>query len=45
MQFYEQLDSSKNMVVGLHWREYSLKEIKKMVLPFGFELQSKKIFF
>ena len=42
MQFYEQLDSSKNMVVGLHWREYSLKEIKKMVLPFGFELQSKR---
>jgi len=37
-QLYQQLDPSQNMIVGLHWREYSLKEVKDMILPFGFEI-------
>ncbi len=41
-QFFEQLNSSQNMVVGLHWREYSHSEIKEMIAPFGFELISKE---
>jgi len=42
-QFFEQLDASKNMVVGLHWREYNSSEINAMILPFGFELIHKKL--
>jgi len=42
-QFFQQLDSSQNMIVGLHWREYSNKEILEMVLPFGFELCYKNM--
>lgn len=41
-QFFDQLDAKKNMVVGLHWREYSFAEIKEMVSEFGFELIYKK---
>ena len=41
-QFYEQLDSSRNMIVGLHWREYNFNEIEEMILPFGFELVFKR---
>ena len=42
-QLFKQLDSSQNMVVGLHWREYSISEIQEMILPFGFEVSYKKL--
>ena len=42
-QFFEQLDSSKNMIVGLHWREYGFSEIKNIISPFGFELVYQKL--
>lgn len=41
-QLFEQLDAKNNMVVGLHWREYTLKEMKQMVEPFGFVIVSKQ---
>lgn len=41
-QFFEQLNASQNMVVGLHWREYSPSEINEMISPFGFELVFKE---
>lgn len=41
-QFFEQLDASKNMIVGLHWREYNPSEINAMIRPFGFELIYKR---
>jgi SAM-dependent methyltransferase len=37
-----QLDSSQNMVVGLHWREYTTSETLEMVLPHGFRSVFKK---
>ena len=42
-QFFEQLDSSQNMIVGLHWREYSFSELKNIISPFGFELVYQKL--
>ena len=41
-QLFEQLNSSQNMVVGLHWREYNHSEINKMISPFGFQLIHKE---
>jgi len=41
-QLFEQLDKNNNMVVGLHWREYSTNEIRQLVEPFGFKMIYKK---
>jgi SAM-dependent methyltransferase len=35
--FFQQLDRNNNMVVGLHWREYTLFETIKMIEKMGFE--------
>jgi len=34
--FFAQLDDKDNMIVGLHWREYTSKEIKYMFERLGF---------
>ena len=41
-QLFEQLDENNNMVVGLHWREYTANEVRQMVEPFGFKMVYKK---
>jgi len=37
-QLFAQLNPNDNMVVGLHWREYTLAETIQMISPLGFEL-------
>jgi hypothetical protein len=34
--FFKQLDRNDNMIVGLHWREYILKETLRMIEKMGF---------
>lgn len=41
-QLFEQLEENNNMVVGLHWREFTTKEVKQIVEPFGFKMVYKK---
>ena len=41
--FFRQMDKKDNMLVGLHWREYSLAETVKMLEAMGFE--TKKAYF
>ena len=41
-QLFSQLDPNDNMVVGLHWKEYSVSQTIEMVSPIGFELISAK---
>jgi SAM-dependent methyltransferase len=41
-ELFAQLDPRKNMVVGLHWKEYSLQQTLQMVCPIGFEVVSAK---
>lgn len=41
-QLFSQLDPNDNMVVGLHWKEYSVPQTIEMVSPIGFELVSSK---
>ncbi len=41
-QLFDQLDDKQNMVVGLHWREYTTNEIMEIVEPFGFKMVYKK---
>jgi SAM-dependent methyltransferase len=41
-ELFLQLDASKNMVVGLHWKEYSLAQTLQMVRPLGFDVVSAK---
>ena len=41
-QLFSQLDPNDNMVVGLHWKEYSVSQTIEMVSPLGFELISAK---
>lgn len=42
-ELFSQLDPSDNMVVGLHWKEYSLGQTLEMVLPLGFQLREKRL--
>lgn len=37
-ELYKQLDPNDNMIVGLHWREYSQSETVDLITPLGFEL-------
>lgn len=37
--FFRQLDGSKSMIVGIHWREYSKSEIKIMLERLGFKIE------
>lgn len=41
-ELFGALDPDENMVVGLHWKEYSIKETIEMITPLGFELVSSK---
>ena len=34
--FFAQLDPNDNMIVGLHWREYTAGEVKEMLERMGF---------
>jgi len=36
--FFAQLNSNANMIVGLHWREYTTAEIKEMLEMMNFEV-------
>ena len=36
-ELFSQLDPNDNMVVGLHWREYSIDEVLNLVKPIGFK--------
>jgi SAM-dependent methyltransferase len=36
--FFAQLDPNDNMIVGLHWREYTAPEVKDMLERMGFEV-------
>jgi SAM-dependent methyltransferase len=42
--FFAQLDRNDNMMVGLHWREYTLTETVWMLEKMGFEISSKYYF-
>ena len=42
--FFLQLDRNSNMVVGLHWREYTLTETVEMIEKMGFKTISKYYF-
>ena len=42
--FFKQLDRNDNMIVGLHWREYTLNETVEMVERMGFETVMKYFF-
>jgi SAM-dependent methyltransferase len=35
--FFSQLDKNDNMIVGLHWREYTLNETIELIKKMGFE--------
>jgi len=42
--FFKQLDRNGNMIVGLHWREYTLAETICMIEKMGFETIQKYYF-
>ena len=42
--FFKQLDRDNNMIVGLHWREYTLAETVRMIEKMGFETIEKYYF-
>jgi len=42
--FFRQLDRQDNMIVGLHWREYTQKETVALVEKTGFEIVAKYFF-
>jgi SAM-dependent methyltransferase len=42
--FFKQLDRNNNMIVGLHWREYTMSETVELIEAMGFELVKKYYF-
>jgi len=36
--YFQQLDKRYNIIVSMHWREYTLKEMAEMVTNMGFEI-------
>lgn len=42
--FYRQLNRNDNMIVGLHWREYTLVETMQLIEKMGFETIAKYYF-
>jgi 2-polyprenyl-3-methyl-5-hydroxy-6-metoxy-1,4-benzoquinol methylase len=42
--FERQLDKDKNFIVGIHWREYTKKEVKKLLEGVGFKCVSSYYF-
>lgn len=43
-ELYAQLNPKENMVVGLHWKEYTVNQTIKMVTPLGFKVLENKMF-
>ncbi len=43
--FFKQLDRKDNMIVGLHWREYTLNETTQLVQRMGFSIIQKYHFY
>jgi SAM-dependent methyltransferase len=43
-QFYQQLDLKMNMIVGLHWREYSKADLYELLEPMGFAVRHHHFF-
>jgi len=43
-QFYQQLDLKMNMIVGLHWREYSKADLYELLEPMGFAIRQHYFF-
>jgi 2-polyprenyl-3-methyl-5-hydroxy-6-metoxy-1,4-benzoquinol methylase len=39
--YFRQLDATCNMIVGLHWREYTHQEIREMLESLGFVMQQQ----
>lgn len=42
--YYRQLDKNENMIVGLHWREYTLPETMQLIEKMGFKTFDKYYF-
>lgn len=42
--YFAQLDRNDNMIVGLHWREYTMAETVQLIEAMGFEIASKYFF-
>lgn len=42
--FFKQLDRNDNMIVGLHWREYTLNETIELIHEVGFDIVAKYYF-
>lgn len=42
--FFKQLDRNDNMIVGLHWREYTLNETIQLIQKMGFDTVTKYYF-
>ncbi len=42
--FFKQLDRNDNMIVGLHWREYTLNETIELIQKMGFNIMRKYYF-
>ena len=42
--FFQQLDPKQNMVVAIHWREYSIKEIQELMGRTGFKIDRQYYF-
>lgn len=40
--YFEQLQLNKNMIVGLHWKEYDAHEIEEMLMRLGFVISENK---
>jgi len=43
--FFRQMDSAQNMLVGLHWREYTLSETVEIFSAMGFAPQKTSYFY
>jgi SAM-dependent methyltransferase len=43
-KFFEQLDPGRNMIVGIHWREYTIAEVREILERLGFSV-SQQVFF
>ena len=43
-EFYQQLDQKMNMIVGLHWREYSKTDLYELFEPMGFAIRHHRFF-
>jgi hypothetical protein len=42
--YFAQLGRKGNMIVGIHWREYTAKEVKEMLEKLGFEVHKHYLY-